>query len=209
MPQRLLPLLLPFTLLATLGAAASAFAVAGGETVDIATVPFTASTTNCTGTLIAPDRLLTAAHCVEEVDPDGGYVVVGADAHDVFKVPETSKYPVKGYSSAPGFRLAFPFAHKNPRNATAVNDVAIVLLAKPVTGIAPVAIAGPGDTALEQAGRPVYMLGYGALAARTPARRPVADQPATVPAILRTRRRDDGRLRPGPRRRPAHPAVRR
>jgi len=79
------PLRLPslVLLLATLAAPAPAFAVAGGATIDIATVPFTASTTACTATLIAPDRLLTAAHCVESTDPDRSYVIVGADAHDV------------------------------------------------------------------------------------------------------------------------------
>jgi secreted trypsin-like serine protease len=139
---------------------------AGGATVDIATVPFTASTTACTATLIAPDRLLTAAHCVEGTDPDRSYAIVGADAHDVISVPEAARYPLKGVSSARGFKLAFPFAHKRPQNATAVNDVALIVLARPVAGITPVAIAGPADAALEQPGRAARLLGYGVLAAR-------------------------------------------
>jgi secreted trypsin-like serine protease len=161
MPLRLPTLLVLFTLLAP----APAFAVAGGETIDIATVPFTASTTACTATLIAPDRLLTAAHCVQGTDPDRSYAIVGADAHDVATVPEASRFALKGVSSAPGFKLAFPFAHRRPQNATAVNDVALIVLARPVVGITPVAIAGPADAALEQPGHAVRLLGYGVLAA--------------------------------------------
>jgi hypothetical protein len=162
MSKRLPTLLAALTLLV---APAPAFAVAGGATVDIATVPFTASTTACTATLIAPDRLLTAAHCVEGTDPDRSYAIVGADAHDVASAPEGARYPLKGVSSAPGFKLAFPFAHRRPQNATAVNDIALIVLARPVVGITPVAIAGPDDAALEQPGRQVRLLGYGALAA--------------------------------------------
>ena len=42
-----------------------------------------------------------------------------------------------------------------------MDDVAIVLLAKPVAGITPIRIAGPDDAALEQPGAPVRLLGYG------------------------------------------------
>src|SRR3954452_11920028 len=162
-----MPLRLPtLVLLLTLAAPAPAFAVAGGASIDIATDPFMASNTACTATLIAPDRLLTAAHCVESTDPERSYVIVGADAHNVVSVPDANKYPLKGVSSAPGFKLAFPFAHRRPQNVTAVDDVALVVLAKPVVDAHPVAIAGPGDSALEQAGRSVRVLGYGVLAAR-------------------------------------------
>jgi Trypsin len=158
------PLIL--TLLLTLAVAAPASAMSGGATVDISTVPFVASNSACTGTLIAPDRVLTAAHCVEATDPTGLTVTVGADAHDPANIPDAAKYPIKGFSSAPGFRLDFPFAHRRPQNATAVDDIALILLARPVTTIAPVRIAGPADAALEAPGRPARLLGYGLLAAR-------------------------------------------
>src|SRR3954452_20213651 len=147
--------------------AAPASAVSGGETVDFKTVPFVANVGGCTATLIAPDRVLTAAHCLlDKPDPHYFAVVVGAEAHDPSDVPPSAARRVKGYAIAPGFKLAFPFAHKSPQNATAVNDVALIVLAQPVTGIAPVAIAGPGDAALEQPGGAARLLGYGVLAAR-------------------------------------------
>jgi secreted trypsin-like serine protease len=160
-----MPRLATLAALLTLAAAAPAFGMSGGATVAISTVPFVASNSACTGTLIAPDRVLTAAHCVTQFDTRGATVVVGADAHDFTKVPENAKVPVEGVSSLPGFKLAFPFAHKRPQNATAVNDIALMVLARPVTDIAPVRIAGPGDAALERPGRSVRLLGYGLLAA--------------------------------------------
>ena len=45
--------------------------MSGGASVDIATVPLVASNSACTGTLIAPDRVLAAAHCVAQFPTRG------------------------------------------------------------------------------------------------------------------------------------------
>src|SRR3954471_14771249 len=100
--------------------AAPASAVSGGETVDFKTVPFVANVGGCTATLIAPDRVLTAAHCLlDKPDPHDFSVVVGAEAHDPSDVPPSAARRVKGYSIAPGFRLAFPVAPTAPQHGAA------------------------------------------------------------------------------------------
>jgi hypothetical protein len=135
-------------------------ALSGGAPVDFQTVPYVASLGGCTATLIAPDRVLTAAHSLlEKPDPSTFAESVGVEAHA--DIPPAAARRVKGYAIAPGFKLAFPFAHRSPQNATAVNDVALIVLAKPVKGVTPIRIAGPGDRALEQPGDPVRLLGYG------------------------------------------------
>src|SRR4051812_24866090 len=132
----------PLAAVAALAYAAPALAVSGGETVDISTVPFVATTGGCTGTLIAPDRVPTAAHCVNDSSGVKFFITVAADP-GTDNVPQSAVYTTTGVSVNPGFKLSFPFAHKRPQNATAVDDVAIVLLDRPVTNATPVAIAGP------------------------------------------------------------------
>jgi secreted trypsin-like serine protease len=151
--------LLAIAVLASLVVAAPTSAVSGGATVDISSVPFVVGLGSCTGTLIAPDRILTAAHCVDHPDLPF-FSFIGVDANQS-PLPDSAIHNVTGYSIARGFKLQFPFAHKRPQNATAVNDVAMLFLDQPVTGIAPLAIAGPGDAALEQPGAPVRLIGYG------------------------------------------------
>ena len=99
-------------------------------------MPFVASTGGCTGTLIAPDRILTAAHCIDPRSGPNFYVRVSGNVGEP-GINLTSK----GVSIAPGFKLSFPFAHKRPQNATAVNDVALILLDQPIEGVTPVPIA--------------------------------------------------------------------
>src|SRR3954454_1309242 len=147
---------------------APALAVSRGTTTDISAAPYMAFLGDCTGTLIAPDRVLTAAHCAPFVDPQDSHVVIGANqvGGSVFVgnvltpiiPPASAVYAIKGFSGHPGFHLQFPFAKGKPQYATAANDIAIVVLARPVTGVAPVPIATPADAAaLEQPGAGVTL----------------------------------------------------
>jgi len=62
-----IPSLLLIAALALAAAAAPAGAVSGGKKTAIAKAPYLAwLPSGCTGTLIAPDRVLTAGHCLEE-----------------------------------------------------------------------------------------------------------------------------------------------
>src|SRR4051794_41552166 len=109
--------------LAGLCAAAPAGAVVGGELLDEAQVPWLANL-GCGGPLVAPDRVLTAAHCVGEA-PLGSVLVTAGG-----RTPA-----VRGVALPPGGRHA-----NGPGNYRA--DLALALPAEPVEGGPIAAIAG-------------------------------------------------------------------
>jgi len=122
----------------------------------------------CTGTVIAPRVVLTAGHCVEDIEtgkltPAHDYrVATGvANLHDikpenVFKVVRTATFP--------GFD---PGATRG--------DAGILILARPTTAPT-LALANAEDNALLAAGTPVEIAGWGLRHAND----------ATAPATLRT-----------------------
>ena len=56
---------------------APAYAVSNGSEADLAKTLFIAKVNGCTGTLIAPDRILIAAHC--GLYPTGQFAVIGGE----------------------------------------------------------------------------------------------------------------------------------
>ena len=124
-----LPLL---TVALCLVAAAPAGAVVGGSPLDEAQVPWFANL-GCGGSLVAPDRVLTAAHCVGEGAPEG--LTVAGRVHTV-----------KGISLAPGWRRA-----NGPRNY--LDDIALVILNEPASGVPLVALGGTPDPMMKIVGR--------------------------------------------------------
>jgi secreted trypsin-like serine protease len=145
-------------------ATAPAGAASGGTALPLEQAPYVAWLGGrCTGTLISPTRILTAGHCLDGHSASEELLLVGVDGNLLTgKQREAMAIPVAGYSVHPKFKESFPFAHDNPSNAIAVNDVGLILLKKPLTTIAPVRVAGAGDAALEAPGVQATLIGYGA-----------------------------------------------
>jgi secreted trypsin-like serine protease len=117
--------------------------------------------------LIAPDRVLTAAHCVRGARPGGLPWRLGA-------APMGRGRPVAivAIASHPGFA---------PEAGVSGHDVALLRLAQPVDDVAPLRVAVAADAALAQPGAPVRTIGWGATRTAGTARRPDFAGPSDTP----------------------------
>jgi secreted trypsin-like serine protease len=161
----LLALLMPATAAAASGDAQAS--IVGGREATIAEFPSLAyieadlgkSGFSCTGTVAAPRVILTAAHCVEDIERGtftgaAKYAVATGTTspgkalqENVFKVVETHVFP--GFD--PG---------------TLRGDAAILILDRP-TAAPPIALAGAADAALYAGGAAIQLAGWGLTNARS------------------------------------------
>jgi secreted trypsin-like serine protease len=135
-------------LVALPAAAGPAGAVVGGRDVAAGDYPWLVAGPGCTGALIAPDRMLTAAHCVRGSSPGRLRWYLGA-------ISRGRGRPVRiaAIASDPGFA---------PESGVSGHDVALLRLAQPVGDVAPLRVAGARDAALAEPGAPVRTIGWGA-----------------------------------------------
>lgn len=125
---------------------------------------------NCTGTLIAPTVVVTAAHCVA-LQP--GYLVppqqirVGAGALDAAYAQASQIYGVSAVTAHPQYTYLAAGFTNDPTGLGNMNDIAVLVLSTPVQGMQPVPLLSMNnlDAQIVPGSTQLIISGYGLLQA--------------------------------------------
>ncbi len=126
----------------------------------------------CTGTVVAPRVVLTAGHCVEDIESgsivEPSLIAVATGVSNLHQITKENISQVERVLAYPGF---------NPTELH--GDAGLLILSAPVEA-PPIALAGSGDAALYEPGDELTIAGWG-IDRRVTGHAPNQLQAATVP----------------------------